>query len=191
MRRRKISGLTDGFQAANNTGGLRCPDLDAGVLLKTEDVTAQLKTAGQSPAQRNAAIARMEKTCAAGTHNDCSAVRLFAGARYGLYQYRQYKDVRLVFAPEYVLAVFVKDRDNITCLRDGLIIAFLRVLEDGKPDRTADCLKWSHEGAGAGDLVFTSGNPRPTSRSATAAQLTFCRDTSLPLETARLFARIQ
>jgi hypothetical protein len=39
--------------------------------------------------------------------------------------------------------------------------------------------------------VISSGNPRATSRSATAAQLTFYRDNLLPVETSRLLTRVQ
>ena len=39
--------------------------------------------------------------------------------------------------------------------------------------------------------MFAAGNPGPTSRGATAAQLTFYRDTSLPLAVARLQTRLQ
>jgi hypothetical protein len=39
--------------------------------------------------------------------------------------------------------------------------------------------------------VFAAGNPAPTARSTTAAQLTFYRDTALPLVLNRLMARIQ
>lgn len=172
----------DGFMG---TAEVRCPDLDAGVLLKIEDGSARLKTTGQSIAQRNAAIARIEKECA------CSVVRLFSGGRYDLYHYKRYTDIRLVFAPEYSLAFFGKERDAISYLRYGLNIAFLRAYENGVPAPTPDYLKWSAAGVKEGDLVFASGNPGPTSRAVTAAQLTFYRDTALPLELSRLSNRIQ
>ncbi len=140
---------------------------------------------GQSLAQRNAAIARVEKECA------CSVVRLFSGGRYDLYHYKRYSDVRLVFAPEYSLAFFGKERDAISYLRYGLNIAFLRAYENGAPAPTPDYLKWSAAGVKEEDLVFASGNPGPTSRAVTAAQLTFYRDTALPLTLSRLSNRIQ
>ena len=42
-----------------------------------------------------------------------------------------------------------------------------------------------------GDLVFLAGNPGPTGRLSTAAQLTFLRDTALPLSLTRLQPRLQ
>ena len=179
----------DGFLAAAPTAETRCAGLDAEVLLNIEEVTAQLKTI-TALAQRNAAIARIEKDCAAKTGNVCSVVRLFAGGRYDLYQYKRYTDLRLVFAPEYELAFFGRERDSISYLRYGLNIAFLRAYEAGKPADTPHFLKWSTQGVNEGDLVFTAGNPGPTSRAVTAAQLTFYRDTALPLTLTRARARI-
>jgi hypothetical protein len=181
----------DGFSAADRAAEIRCPALDANVLLNIEDVTAQLKAAGQSLAQRNAAIARIEKDCTTKTGDVCSVVRLFSGGRYDLYRYKRYTDIRLVFAPEYSAAFFGRERDSITYLRYGLNIAFLRAYDKDQPAHTPDFLKWSAEGVREGDLVFAAGNPGPTSRLATAAQLTFYRGTSLPLAVARMQTRLQ
>lgn len=191
---RQVAGgcvKNDAFLAPDSAAEIHCPSLDASVLVGLDDVTQQVKVAGQSLAQRTSTIARVEKECAAKTGNICSVVTLFSGGRYDLYQYKRYSDIRLVFAPEYALAFFGKERDSITYLRYGLNIAFLRAYESGKPASTPHYLKWSMSGVQDGDLVFTSGNPGPTARSTTAAQLTFYRDTALPLAVQRLLARIQ
>jgi Peptidase S46 len=185
--------LQDGFIAADTASELRCEGLDASVLVSLEDVTAQIAApvkGGQALAQRNAAIAKVEKDCAK-TGDVCSVIRLYAGGRYDLYRYKRFSDVRLVFAPEYSVAFFGKERDAITYLRYGLNAAFLRAYENGKPAATPHYLKWSAEGVNDGDLIFGSGNPGATSRSVTAAQLTFYRDTALPVSVARGLARIQ
>ncbi len=181
----------DGFQAAGESAELACPGLDASVLLKIEDVSEAVKAAGTTLAARNAAIARLEKECATRSGNVCSVVRLFSGGRYDLYEYRRYSDVRLVFAPEYAIAFFGRERDSISYLRYGLNIAFLRAYQNGKPAATPDYLKWSAEGVKDSDLVFLAGNPGPTARLSTAAQLTFLRDTALPLRLERLQPRVQ
>ncbi|MGA3190197.1 MAG: S46 family peptidase, partial [Bryobacteraceae bacterium] len=93
--------------------------------------------------------------------------------------------------PENQLAFFGREHDSITYLRYGLDVAFLRAYENGKPADTPHFLKWSSEGVQEGDQVFAAGNPAPTMRSSTAAQLTFYRDTALPLTLSRLMARIQ
>jgi hypothetical protein len=191
-----LPSVENSFIAPTSAAEVKCAGMDAMVLLSIEDVSAQLKTPDkqsekQTLAQRNAAIARIEKDCAAKTGNVCSVVRLFSGGRYDLYRYKRYSDIRLVFAPEYSAAFFGRERDSISYLRYGLDVAFLRAWENGRPAHTPDYLKWSAEGVKDGDLVFASGDPGPTSRLATAAQLTFYRDTSLPLEVGRLQTRIQ
>jgi hypothetical protein len=181
----------DGFQAATPAAELPCAGLSVSVLVKIEDVTETVKAAGSTLAQRNAAIAKAEKDCAAKTGNVCSVVRFFSGGRYDLYQYRRYNELRLVFAPEYAIAFFGRERDSISYLRYGLNIAFLRAYEKGQPAATPQFLKWSAEGVKDGDLVFLAGNPGPTGRLSTAAQLTFLRDTALPLSLTRLQPRLQ
>ena len=180
----------EGFQAPNEAGELKCPGLDASVLLKIETVTEQVAAGGQSLAQRNAAIARVEKDCAAKSGDVCAVVRLFSGGRYDLYHYKRYSDIRLVFAPEFDIAFFGRERDSVTYLRYGLNIAFLRVYENGRPASTPNYLKWSADGVRDGDLVFLAGNPGPTGRLSTAAQLAFYRDTALPVSVTRLQPRV-
>jgi hypothetical protein len=172
------------------SGERRCTGLEATVLLNIEDVTAQLKAA-TSVTQRNASAARIESDCAAKTGNVCSVVQLFSGGRYDLYRYQRYSDLRVVFAPEYSVAFFGKERDSISYLRYGLNIAFLRAYENNIPANTPHYLKWSKEGVKEDDLVFAAGNPGATSRSVTAAQLTFYRDTALPIALSRAQRRLQ
>jgi hypothetical protein len=180
----------DGFQAAGQSAELPCPGMDARVLLKIEDVSDAVKGAGTTLPLRNAAITRIEKECASKSGSVCSVVRLFSGGRYDLYQYRRYTDLRLVFAPEYAIAFFGRERDSISYLRYGLNIAFLRAYENGKPAATPGFLKWSADGVKEDDLVFLGGNPGPTGRLSTASQLTYLRDTALPLRLTRLQPRV-
>jgi hypothetical protein len=169
--------VKDGFY-----GELKCPGLTARVLMSIEDAPLKGKLA-----ERNAAILKIESGCV----DSCSVVKLFAGGRYDLYRYKTYNDIRLVFAPEQQVAFFGRERDSITYLRYGLDVAFLRAYENDKPAATPHFLKWSSDAVKDGDFVFASGNPAPTARSTTAAQLTFYRDTSLPLILNRLMPRIK
>jgi peptidase S46-like protein len=187
----------DSFYAAAESAETRCVGLDASVLVQIDDVTDQVKAAAQGATvanaldARNAATAHIETECAASSGYACTVVTLFSGGRYDLYRYRKYADIRLVFAPEYALAFFGRERDSLTYLRYGLDIAFLRAYENGKPAATPDYLKWSAAGAKDGELVFAVGNPAATARATTAAQLTFLRDTALPVALARWAPRIQ
>jgi len=192
------SAMTAAFYAATNQSEVRCPGLDALVLVALEDVTAKVKAGikddapvADSLAKRNAAKASIESECAARTHNVCNVVNLYSGGRYDLYQYHRYDDLRLVFAPEQQLAFFGRERDSFNYLRYGLDAAFLRAYENGKPAATPNFLKWSADPVKEEDLVFSSGSPLTTSRSTTVAQLSFYRDVALPVTLSRVGSRIK
>ena len=185
--------LRDGFVAASSAEEKRCAGMDAKILLAVDDVTAQFPapTQKRATAERAALVARLETECAAARPGEtCEVVSLFSGSRYEVYRYKRYSDVRLVFAPEQQVAFFGRERDSITYLRYGLDVVFARLYEDGKPAATPHFLKWSSAELKEGDFVMASGNPRTTVRETTAAQLTFYRDTLLPLQLARLAKRI-
>lgn len=190
--------LKDGFYAASQADEVRCPGLEAQVLISTEEVTKQVRgaakdntPAAQALQARNSAIAKLEQECAMRSGNRCSVVKLFSGARYDLYQYKPYTDLRLVFAPENALAFFGRQRDSITYLRYGLDIAFVRAYENGRPAATPHFLKWNIDGVKEDDLVLSAGNPAATMRLSTSAQLGFYRDNELPAIANRLRTVIQ
>ena len=194
----KLGHFEDGFYAATPSDERPCPGLDASVLVKLEDVTAQVKGSapeGAKPAEamekRAAASAAIEKSCAQKTGNTCAVVKLFSGERYDLYQYRKYTDLRLVFAPERAIAFFGGNPDSLAYPRYLFDVAFLRAYENGRPADTPNFLKWSASGVKDGELVFAAGSPQSTSRLATPAQLVFYRDVSLPFTLVRLQQRIQ
>jgi hypothetical protein len=189
--------MKSGFYAATQADELQCPEIEANVLVALEEVTAKVKDASKDAAKpadaivkRNAAIATIEKECAEKTHNQCAVVKLFAGERYDLYQYKHYTDIRLVFAPEFGIAFFGGNTDNFEYPRYALDVAFLRAYENGKPASTPNFLTWSAEGVKENDLVFVAGNPGSTSRFATPTQLAFYRDTMLPFTIGRYNTRI-
>jgi hypothetical protein len=187
-----------GFYAATHDAEPRCPGLDAEVLVALEDVTKQVKDgvregskAAEALEKRNAAIARIEKACAEKTGDHCTVVRLYSGERYDLYDYKRYIDLRLVFAPEAAAARFGGDAAISTFQRYDFDLAFLRAYENGKPADTPHYLKWSRDTIEDNELIFMTGSPSATSRQSTVAQLTFQRDTALPLQLTRLRTRIE
>jgi len=188
----------EGFYAASQMDEVKCAGVEGEVLVGLEDVTKQVKEEGKPTgkaaevlAKRNTAVARVEKACAEKSGNRCSVARLFSGERYDLYQYHTYNDLRLVFSPELGMAFFGGDAEHSTYQRYDLDIAFLRAYENGKPADTPHFLRWSNDGVKENDLIFSVGNPTGTSRMSTAAQLTFYRDTSLPVTLVRLQKRIE
>jgi hypothetical protein len=185
--------IKDGFLAAGRADERRCPDLEVNVLLNTSEVTTKVTegvteqaAAPEAARLRRSNIAKLEQECAAKTGNRCDVVTLFAGARFDLYEYKKYTDIRLVFAPEFALAFFGGDPDNFTYPRFDLDITFFRAYENGQPAKPLDYFRFSHEGARDGELIFTSGNPGTTGRLMTLAQLEFLRDTDYPLRQRRL-----
>src|SRR5205807_1240014 len=74
-------------------------------------------------------------------------VTLYQGGQYHLYRYKEYTDVRLVFAPEQQIAFYGGDPDNFEYPRFDLDMCIFRVYEDGKPAKIEHFLKWSEGGA--------------------------------------------
>ena len=190
--------LKEGFYAASPAEERACPDLEVNVVVKTDDVTTQVKagTTASTPAAeanktRKANMSKLEKECNTATGNRCDVVTFFAGGQYQLYQYKKYTDIRLVFAPEFGIAFFGGDPDNFTYPRYDLDITFFRAYENGQPAKPAHYFKWSKEGAKDGELIFTSGNPGTTGRLASMAELEFSRDVAYPLVYARLESLIK
>lgn len=173
--------LRDGFIAASRQGELRCPTQRADVLMKTEEITAQVKAAmaGRDERAANEArkqlLSRLEKACeeAAGTKDPrrCETVTLYGGGQYFLYQYKRYDDVRLVFTPEAAIGAFGGDPDNFQFPRWTLDMSMLRAYENGAPARTPGHLGINWEGPAAGEAVFVPGHPGTTQRLLTMAQL--------------------
>ncbi len=180
--------VRDGFTARTQAEEVKAPDLEINVLDSIVPVTDQVQaavkpdmTAPQGFRARRAAIAAIEKDALAKTGLRSSVVALFGGARYDLYRYKRYTDVRLVMAPDQNAAFFGGDPDNFEYPRYDLDMCFFRVYENGKPAKVKDYLTWSKAGARDGDLVFVSGHPGRTERLNTVADLTYDRDVALPL----------
>ncbi len=176
----------DGFYAARAADELRCPDLELDVLMGIEDVTAQVRAAAdaadpaaRAPARR-AKLAELEKACADRTKQRCDVVTLYRGGRYALYRYRRYRDVRLVFAPEFAIAFFGGDPDNFSYPRYDLDVAVFRAYDGAKAARPAHWLRFSEGGIREGDATFAAGHPGTTERLATARMLESYRDVVYP-----------
>jgi hypothetical protein len=177
----------DGFHAATRRDELPCQGLEILSLQSTEDVTARVKAAisptastAEAEAQQRAIGARIEKESYERTGLTSEVVTLFGGARYVLYRYRKYSDVRLVFAPEHAMAAFGGDPDNFEFPRHDLDISLLRVYDHGHPLHPHDFLKWNAAGPATNEVIFVAGHPGLSQRLATMDDLTFQRDVRLP-----------
>ncbi len=179
--------LATGFLAPARTQEERCPKFEGNQLLKITDVTGPVlaATKGVSGAEfqkkLKAETSRLESECSQGDAGKrCDVVTLFHGAKFHLYEYRRFQDLRVVFAPEFQMAAFGGDPDNFNFPRYGFDAAFVRLYVDGQPAKTPEHLKWAKKSAKDGDVVFVSGHPGGTERALTVAQYEFLRDVSLP-----------
>ncbi len=179
--------IDDGYLAKRLDQELKAPDLELNQLVSIEDVTERIEKAVDSNAsaeeavkQRCAVIANIEKESLEKTGLRSDVVTLFGGAKYHLYRYKKYTDVRLVWAPETEAAFFGGDADNFEYPRYNLDATIMRVYEDGKPAKFENFLRWSDEPLSEGELVFVSGNPGRTQRIFTVAALKFLRDDRIP-----------
>jgi len=187
--------LKEGFYARTHAEERRCPDLTLSMLLDIKDVTDQVNAVikpemnpQQAFSARRAVISRIEKEASnSKTHLFANVITLYQGAKYNLYVYRKYLDVRLVFAPEQQTAFFGGDPDNFEYPRYDLDICFFRVYENDTPAHIKDYLRWSKNGAQKDELIFVSGNPGRTDRLDTMARLRYLRDDGVPYLLERLY----
>jgi peptidase S46-like protein len=189
-----VDYIKRGFYAKAAAEERVCPGYEINQLGEITDVTARIQAATQGLDGEafhrafKAESARIEKACATSDELTCEVVSLYRGGVYELYQYRRYRDVRLVFAPEVEVAFFGGDPDNFNFPRYDLDLTFLRAYEGGKPAVTPDHLSLANTPLQANDLTFTSGNPASTQRLRTVAELEYLRDHEL-LETLLGLAR--
>lgn len=179
--------MKNGFLAQSQDDEIPAPDLELNQLVSVEDVTDRVNAAvsdemdtSAAKQARRAVMAQIEQESLDATGLRSDVITLYGGARYHLYRYKKYTDVRLVWAPEYKAAFFGGDNDNFEYPRYCMDVTLFRVYEDGKPVEVEHFLRWSENGAAEGELVFVSGNPGYTERDKTADALRFARDFSLP-----------
>ncbi len=187
MSTKEKNYVANGFEAKSNSEEPKCPDLELNVLMSIEDVTARVSGAVQpgvddatAEKARRAEINKIEKESHDKSGLRSDVVPLYNGGEYQLYRYKQYTDVRLVFAPQKSIAFFGGDPDNFEYPRYDLDICFFRVYENDKPVHVDNYLKWSESGAAEGDLIFVSGHPGRTERGDTVANLLYQRDYAVP-----------
>ncbi len=179
--------IDDGYLAQSLDQELKAPDLELNQLVSIEDVTDRVNAAvspdldaEQAAKQRRAVIATIEKESKDATGMRSDVITLFGGAKYQLYRYKKYTDVRLVWAPETAAAFFGGDADNFEYPRYNLDASIMRVYEDGKPAKLEHFLRWCDEPLVEDELVFVSGNPGRTQRIYTVAALKYLRDDRIP-----------
>jgi len=180
--------VLDGFVAATLGDEIKLPDLAVEQLIRTTDVTARMLegvAADDAPDVADRRVRQNERAVLERARQDEPKLRpqvvaLFHGARWQLYQYRVFDDVRLVMSPHLQIAQFGGDPDNFVFPRYCIDFALCRAYVDGAPaDTAATSFGWS-DGPAQEQLVFLTGNPGSTQRLRTTAELEFLRDARYP-----------
>ncbi|MFK7817619.1 MAG: S46 family peptidase [Planctomycetaceae bacterium] len=180
---KELNVAEDGYLAKDRASELKAPDLELNQLVSIQDVTDKVMAAvkdgvsAEAAAKaRRAAMAEIEADSLKNTGLRSDVVTLYGGARFHLYRYKKYTDVRLVWAPEAAIAFFGGDADNFEYPRFCLDVTLFRVYEDGKPAKIDNFLRWADKPVEENDLVFVSGNPGRTQRIFTVDALRHLRD---------------
>ena len=188
--------LKDGYYAKTQAEELKCHNLELDILWTIRDVTKDVQgavTPSMSSANAGAArrkkIAAIEKEAKESAGLQAEVVTLYHGARYHLYLYKRYTDIRLVFVPESQIAFFGGDNDNFEYPRFNLDVCFFRIYENDKPLKPEHYLRWSEIGASEGDLTFICGHPGKTQRLFTMDHLRVLRDVMYPMRLQSLWRR--
>ena len=195
--------LDDGFYASSLENERPIPRYYADQLIGIEDVSdevlAALDRAVTDVAREEVrgevygAIQSRLRTQYASYGNSVwvQIIALYNGGRYSAYVFKRYSDIRLVFAVELQMGFFGGDPDNFTYPRYALDFAFLRAYdENGAPYQSEHHFGWGSEGVEEGDPIFVIGNPGPTNRLNTVAQLEYQRDVSVPAVVAFRSSRL-
>jgi len=176
--------IDNGFTAASRADELPCKRFQAQIERSATDVTAQVN-AGVKPGMaiadvqrvRQAARSDLERVCATekGDRFTCSVVDFNSGATSLLMVYEDYKDLRLVYAPEKQLGYFGGDEMNFRFPRYVSDISILRAYAgaDGShgefdaahvPYAPSQHLHVTMAGVKEGDFTLVAGYPGNTNR---------------------------
>jgi hypothetical protein len=175
--------LSDGFLARTRGEEIKAPGYGALMVIEIRDVTAEITASGQGiaePSEKekkiNARITEMTNLVEKDKKDVKAAVsQMFNGKQYMLFVYKQFRDLRIVYAPPMSVGNYGGETDNWMWPRHTGDFSFLRVYvaPDGtgaeydagnipyKPD------VWLHttrDNQKEGDFTFIMGFPGFTTR---------------------------
>jgi hypothetical protein len=176
--------IEEGFTATAPRDEVACKRFRVQIERSTRDVTGDLKAAvkpgmdiGAIQQARQTVRSDLERACRqqVGPNFTCSVTDFNSGARSLLITYEEFRDVRLVYAPEKQLGYFGGDEMNFRFPRYVSDISILRayVGTDGShgeydaahvPYRPAHYLRVSMAGLKEGDFTLVAGFPGNTNR---------------------------
>ncbi len=178
----------NGFYATNLGDERKIEGLYVEQLIQTADITEDVLAAAkdanddaEGQALKQAAIEKIKAEY--GEKEGWQGLRLqvvnyYSGARFSIYGYTRYDDIRLVCIPENSIGFYGGDPDNFTYPRYNLDFTFWRAYDAvGNPINSSDnYLEFNPDGLENGTPVFVVGNPGRTERYRTVAELEYDRD---------------
>jgi hypothetical protein len=176
--------IEQGFTAKSPGDELPCRRFRAQIERSARDVTASLDAAvkpdmdiAQVQQARQGVRSDLERTCQQerGPNYSCSVADYNSGARSLLIAYEEFKDIRLVYAPEKQLGYYGGDEMNFRFPRYVSDISILRAYQgrDGSrgeydathvPVKPGSYLKVTFDGVKEGDFTCVAGFPANTNR---------------------------
>ncbi|MEO6050386.1 MAG: S46 family peptidase [Pyrinomonadaceae bacterium] len=188
-----------GFKADNRAGEIAAKSYSIFITERVDDVTAKIK-AGTESLSGDALAAAYQKDIADLTAAEQakapagSIIRIqMLNNGYFFYQYqtRQFKDIRVVYAPPRNIGVFGGDPDNFEWTRHTGDFTFLRAYTapDGTaaeyssnnvPYKAKKYLTMNIDGLKDNDFVFVLGFPGGTTRYRESQSIQFARDANFP-----------
>jgi len=171
----------NGFYAETLPDERKVEGLFVEQLIQVANITNEVMDGAKGDGGREKAIENIQAKYA--QMKEWSGLRLqvvnyYSGARYSLYGFKKFDDIRLVCMPENSIGFYGGDPDNFTYPRYNLDFTFWRAYdESGKPLNTSkNYLPFNIDGIEDGTTVFVVGNPGRTERYRTVAQLEYDRD---------------
>ncbi len=200
--------VEDGFKTDSRAGEINAKDYSIFITERVEDVTAKVRN-GTNGLSGEALAKAIEKNTADLQNAEQAKVpkgsvvriqMLNSGYYHFLYQTRQIKDIRVVYAPPRNIGVFGGDPDNFEWTRHTGDFTFLRayVAPDGTaaeyspnnvPYKPKKFLTMNIGGVKENDFVFVLGYPGGTTRYSEASSIEYGRDANFPFLAAWLDAR--
>ena len=188
-----------GFKADNRAGEISAKDYSIFITERVEDVTAKIKPGTETLAGEALAAAYKKNIDALTAVEQAkvpagSSIRiqmLNNGYFFYLYQTRQFKDVRVVYAPPRNIGIFGGDPDNFEWTRHTGDFTFLRAYTapDGTsaeyspnnvPYKAKKFLTMNIGGLKDNEFVFVLGYPGGTTRYRESQSIQFARDANFP-----------
>lgn len=196
--------VENGFKVDNRAGEISAKNYSIFITERSEDVTARINKNGEPLSGEALAAAIKALTEAEQAKAPAGSIvriqTLNNGYFHYLFQTRQIKDIRVVYAPPRNIGVFGGDPDNFEWTRHTGDFAFLRAYTapDGSaadyspsnvPYKPKKFLTANIRGLKEDDFVFVLGYPGGTVRYRESQSVEYGRDVNLPFLSSWLDAR--